>query len=139
MKRIILGLLALFLVSSVQANETLSQLITDARILVIDSTTTRQRFSDSQITEFINQGMRLAIGENHCLQQSFIFNLVPGTTYYNLPANYDAMFRVTIGGKWMHELTPAALDGRSRGWEQSSGYPTYYFINFSSRSMVHFA
>src|SRR5258708_15475060 len=49
------------------------------------------------------------------------------------------MFRVTIGGKWMQELTPAALDGRSRGWEQSSGYPTYYFINFSSRSMVGFA
>ena len=126
--------------SQLNASETLSALITDARVLTLDAaSSTRQRFTDTQITELLNQGMRNLIASNHCLQQSLTFNLVPGTTYYPLPANYDAMLRVTVGAKWLLEMTPAALDGRSRSWETSSGYPTYYFINFSSRSLIGFA
>lgn len=49
------------------------------------------------------------------------------------------MERVTIGYKYIPEASPAALDGRSRGWEQASGYPTYYFVNFSSRGLLGFA
>lgn len=75
----------------------------------------------------------------HCLQQNITFSLTPGVTYYALPANYQNVTRVTIGSKWMQEMSPAALDGRSRGWEQAGGYPTYYFINFSSRGLIGFA
>lgn len=139
-KRLSLGLLALFLFLPAHATENLSNLISEARLLVLDSTSTsRQRFSDSQITELLNQAQRVAVSRDHCIQSSFVFQLVPGTTYYALPSNYDAMLRVTVGSKWLQEMTPAGLDGRSRGWEASSGYPTYYFINFSSRSLVGFA
>lgn len=79
------------------------------------------------------------ISQDHCLQQSLVFQLVPGTTYYSLPTNYLAIQRVTIGSKWLSQMSEAALDGRSRGWEASSGYPTYYFVSISSRGLVGFA
>ncbi len=49
------------------------------------------------------------------------------------------MERLTIGAKYIQEMSPGALDGRSRAWEAASGYPTYYFINWSSPTMVGFA
>lgn len=119
---------------------TLSQLIAEARTLALDgSSSTRQRFSDSQVTEFLNEGQREALTQTRCLRQSLIFQLVPGTTYYALPSNYLTMERLTIGQKYIQEMSPAALDGRSRAWEAASGYPTYYFVNFSSPSYVGFA
>lgn len=122
------------------ASETLSQLESDARLLVLDSTiTTRQRFSTAQVDELINQGMRNAIMSDSCLAQNIVFQLTPGTTYYALPNNYESITRVTIGQKYIPQQSPAALDGKSRGWEAASGYPTYYFVNFTSRSLVGFA
>jgi hypothetical protein len=122
------------------AAETLSQLITDSRVLALDAaSTTRQRFSDAQITEFLNQGQREALTATRCLRQSQVYQLVPGTTYYALPSNYLTMERLTIGYKYLQEMSPAALDGRSRAWEAASGYPTYYFINWSSPTLVGFA
>lgn len=120
---------------------TLSNLITNARVLTRDaSSSTRQRFTDSQITEFLNQGQRQAISATNCIMASTSFQLSPGTTYYPLPSNFNSIARVTRNKYGaMLELSPAALDARSRGWETASGSPTYYFVNFSSRGLVGFA
>lgn len=119
---------------------TLAQLITSARTLALDAaSSSRQRFSDSQITQFINDGQSQAISQTRCLRNSVIFQLQTGSTYYAMPSGYLTINRVTIGSKWIQEMSPAALDGRSRGWEASSGYPTYYFVNFSSRNYIGFA
>lgn len=133
-------LLLLFLVAPAKASETLSALEADARLLVLDSTTTtRQRFSSAQVDNFINQGMRSAIMSDNCLQNSLSFQLIPGTTYYALPSNYENILRVTVGYKYIPQQSVAALDGKSRGWEVASGYPTYYYIDYSSRSLLGFA
>lgn len=122
------------------ATETLTQLIAEARVLALDgSSATRQQFSDAQITQFLNEGQRESLTQTRCLRQSQVYTLVPGTTYYALPSNYLTMERLTIGFKYLQEMSPAALDGRSRAWEAASGYPTYYFINWSSPTMVGFA
>lgn len=140
MKKYLSAILLLFVCVPSYCSETLSNLITDARVLSSDaSSSTRQRFSDSQVTEFINIGQREMLASNHCLQQNSVFSLLPGTTYYSLPQNYITITRVTIGSKYIPEQSPAALDGKSRGWEVASGYPTYYFVNFSSRGLVGFA
>lgn len=134
-------LLAGFLLLSPHAFAlTLSQLISDSRTLALDgASATRQRFSDSQITVFLNEAQQDAITQTRCIRQDQVFQLVPGTTYYPLPVNYLSMERLTIGYKYIQEMTPAALDGRSRAWENASGYPTYYFINWSSPTLVGFA
>lgn len=140
MRRALVGLLlGIGFYHSAQAL-TLQQLISNSRTLALDgSSSTRQRFTDSQITEFLNEGQREALTATRCLRQSMVFQLIPGTTYYSLPSNYLTMERLTIGSKYLQEMSPAALDGRSRAWENASGYPTYYFINFSSPALVGFA
>ena len=136
-------ILMLVMLSQIAINAhalTLSQLIAETRTLIFDgSSASRQRFTDSQIADILNQAQREAIAQTRCLRQSMTFSLVPGTTYYPLPSNYLAMERLTIGFKYLQEMSPAALDGRSRSWEAASGYPTYYFVNFSSPGMVGFA
>lgn len=120
--------------------ENLTALIAEARLLALDATSaTRQRFTDAQVTEFLNEGQREALTQTRCLRQSQSFQLVPGTTYYAIPSNYLTMERLTIGFKYLQEMSPAALDGRSRAWEAASGYPTYYYINWSSPTVVGFA
>ncbi len=134
-------LTALLLCAGNARAENLSSLITDARVLARDaSSSTRQRFTDAQITELLNQGQREAIAGTHCIVLSTQFQLSPGTTYYPLPSNFTSVTRVTRSKYGaMTEKSPAALDGQSRGWELAGGTPTYYFLNFSSRGLVGFA
>ncbi len=137
---VLLVVLALAATPRPVAAENLTALIAEARMLALDgSSSTRQRFTDAQITSFLNEAQREALTQTRCLRQSMIFKLVPGTTYYPLPSNYLTMERLTIGFKYIQEMSPAALDGRSRAWEAASGYPTYYFINWSSPTLVGFA
>lgn len=141
LKRSVLALLVLVALShTARSAETLSQLISDARVLALDNgPSVRQRFTDAQVTEWLNQAQREESAMTRCLRQALVFQLQPGVTYYALPSNYLTMERVTVGSKYIPEMSPAALDGRSRGWEYASGYPTYFFINFSNRGMVGFA
>lgn len=140
MRRLLLLVVLLGLTSQARAAETLSQLITDVRVLTLDaSSSSRQKFTDAQITNLLNQAQHEMAAADGCMAQSLQFNLVPGSTYYPLPANFTVIDRVTIGNKWLQEMSMAALDGRSRGWESSSGYPTYYFMDISSRGVMGFA
>jgi hypothetical protein len=140
MKKSIISISLFFISVSSLAQVTLSGLETEARTLALDgSSAARQRFTNSQIDTWLNEGQREAIIQTRCLRQSLIFNLVPGTTFYSLPSNYLAMERVTVGSKYIQELSPGGLDGRSRGWESASGYPTYYWVNFSSPTLLGFA
>lgn len=137
--KLFLLLLAVGMATAARA-ETLSQLIADVRVLTLDAAaSSRQHLSDSQLTTLLNQAQHEILAGNYCLQQTTVFQLVPGTTYYPLPTNYTSIERVTIGFKSIPQFTPAALDGQSLGWEQASGYPNRYFINFSSRGLVGFA
>lgn len=130
----------LFLAVPVRAQQALSTLISTSRTLALDQQPNgRQRFSDSQYTTWLNDAQRQAVATTHCLRQSLNFTLLPGTTYYSLPANYLAMERATIGQKYIQQMSQNALDGRSRGWEAASGYPTYYFNPVSSPTLVGFA
>ena len=133
-------ILALLALAPCRAAENLTALIADVRNLTLDgASATRQHFSDSQITVFLNQGQAEVLAGNYCTRQSFKFQLVAGTTYCPMPANYTVIERVTIGNKKIPQMTPAALDGQSIGWEVASGYPNRWFINFSSRGLVGFA
>lgn len=136
-----LGLVSfLLLIPLASFGLTLSQLITNTRILIQDaSSNTRQRFPDSTYTQVLNEAQQSAIEQTRCLRQSTNFTLAQGTTYYSLPSNFLTIERVTVGSKYLQEMTPAALDGRSRGWEYASGYPTYYFLNFSTPTSIGFA
>jgi len=119
---------------------TATQLQGDARLLARDAgSSSRTRFSDSEVLNFLNEGQREVIARTKCIERSYTFQLVTGTTYYSQPSDFLTVRRVTRGNLVLSELTPAALDGRSRGWETATGKPTYYFTNFSSRGLVGFS
>lgn len=140
MKKIILALLLLLPIGHAHSQQTLSDLITQARTLALDSASNPSlRFTDAQITAFINQAQRNLVTQGHCIWQNTIFELELGTTYYSLPSNFVTIERVTVGRKNIPQMTSAALDARSRGWEVASGYPVYYFVNFSSRGLIGFS
>lgn len=140
MRFVLLLCVAISLCSPSSAAETLSTLISEVRVLTLDAaSSTRQHLTDANITTFLNQAQREVMAGSYCLQQSLVFQLVPGTTYYALPSNYNVIERVTIGSKSIPQMTPAALDSQSLGWEQASGYPNRYFVNFSSRGLIGFA
>jgi hypothetical protein len=141
MGRLRLAAVALALIAApCHAAENLSQLIQDVRTLTLDTAVTgNPHFSNSQITTLLNQAQREILAGNHCIQQSLVFSLTLGATYYPLPSNFLVVERVLIGSKMIPQYTPAALDSQSLGWEISTGYPNRYFINFSSRGLVGFA
>lgn len=117
----------------------LSSLRSDARLLAKDTGSARQRFTNAQIDDWINEGARAMMARAWCLQSSREFELVAGTTYYSLPSDFLAVRRLTRENLQLQEATPEALDSRSRGWEAATGIPTYYFINLSSPNVIGFA
>ena len=117
----------------------LSSLRDDARLLARDTGTSRQRFTDAQITQLLNEGQQQAIARTWCVQSSHTFTLVSGTTYYALPSDFLAVRRVRRDDLMIEEKSPAALDSRTRGWETSTGVPTVYFLNYSTRGVIGFA
>lgn len=118
---------------------TLGEIRTDVRSLITDGQGTRQRFSDSELNNWINEGQRVTDAATLCTYKKLTFDLQIGVTYYNLPSDFLDIIRVTRTFLSLQELTPAGLDGRSAEWENQSGLPTYYFINFSSRTRIGFA
>lgn len=118
---------------------TSSGIRSDVRSLITDGSGTRQRFSEVELNNWINEGQRLADVKTLCIYQAYSFSLSTGTTYYSLPTDFLQIRRVTRDFLALQELTPAGLDGRSAEWENQSGLPTYYFLNFSSRTKIGFA
>lgn len=118
---------------------TLSEIRTEARRWADDSLTTRQRFSDSQINSWINEGQKLIDMRTLCMYDSYSFDLVTGTTYYDLPSNFLMVKRVRVTDIDIHEASPAMLDNKKGiDWEEQEGVPQYYFINFASRTKIGF-
>lgn len=131
----LLGLLAVL--SPTAGALTLSELRTNARVLVQDNgtATSRLRFSDSQIETLLNECQREAVGTVYPMMASYQFELVAQTTYYSLPDNFLAVRRLTWKGRVLQEKSPVNLD-QTKEWESISGSPLNYFVSFASRTKV---
>ena len=121
--------LALLFSSSVSFALTLSELRTNSRLLIKDTSAIRQRFSDTQINNFVNEAQRDAINNTWCISKSAEIPLVIGTTYYTIPTDSIAIQRVTFQRRNMPETTLIKLDGdfNNAAWENSIGTPVSYF------------
>lgn len=134
-----LWLAALCLAPAQAEARTLSQLRGDVRLLVRDTGSSRNRFSNAQIDALLNEAQRIAASRSYCVHKSTTFYLLTGTTYYATKSDFLAVRRLTRDWQELKEMTPAALDGRTRTWGEVSGLPVYYFVNFASRSQVGFS
>lgn len=110
---------------------TLSEIRTQIRIRTNDTSTTRQRYSDTQLNNLVNETHRDVVNFTWIIRKSDDFELVSGTTYYSLPTDIIHIDRVTWRRRNLPETTFTELDSKSQfgDWAISAGPPQSYFQN----------
>lgn len=117
---------------------TLLELRTNVRLLIKDASTSRQRYTDTQVNNFINEGQRDVINNTWVITKSTNITLVTGTTYYTLPTDTLAIQRVTKDRRNLPETSLIKLDGDSSNgtWENSVGVANSYFQDPSQTDKI---
>lgn len=116
---------------------TLSTARSDCRVLIQDTGSTRNRFSDAQLLRFLNEGQKDMVQYAKPIRKSTQFELVSGTTYYSAPTDFLVPIRVTRSYQLLSEQSVQALD-KQISWQTVGGLPISYFVNHSSRSLIGF-
>lgn len=114
---------------------TLSDLLTRTRIYLRDTAASsiRQRFSDTQLTLFLNDSQKEANLRAFTVVSSTRFSLTPGTTEYSLPDNNIVVLRVTLSHNPIPERTFSFLDDSNLSWvTDAAGTPKEYYVRTSS-------
>lgn len=128
-----LSFLLLFPLASASAL-TLSQIRTELRVRIRDTSTTRQRYSDSQLLNLINEAQRDVVNETWAVEKTTTdFSLSVNTTYYAFPTDMIAPFNLTSNGMALPETSLIQLDSLNQGnaWIHQTGVPQYYFVDRS--------
>lgn len=131
----------LFFFISVNASAlTLSEIRTNARLLIKDSSSSRQRYTDAQLNKFINEGQKDVINNTWVITKSTTITLLNGTTYYSIPSDTLSVYRVTRERKNLPETSLQKLDGDSSNgsWASSGGTPISYFQDPSQTNKIGF-
>ena len=120
---------------------TLSELRTDIRLRIKDTSSTRQRFSDTHLLTIINQGQRDVINTTWAISKSTTITLVAGTQYYTLPTDILQIQRVTNEYANLPEVTlqQQDTDNANTDWESDSDTPIYFFQNKARTTEVGIA
>lgn len=134
---IVLAVFASFLLACAQVHAlNLSEIRNQIRIAVRDnpSDTSRYRYSDSTLLNWINEGQRECVNATWLAEKSTSYVLTAQTSYYNLPTNFLAMtqayFRETSNQIIeLEEYSQKALYDTQPDWEKQAGSPAYYWVS----------
>lgn len=107
--------------------------MTDVRVRIKDTSTTRQRFTDSQIQEFFAEGQRDIVNKTWCVYNSTTFVSLQNTTYYALPSDAIIPYRVTYGQIVLPESSLFQIDSLNNdvNWGTQGGLPQMYWTEYS--------
>lgn len=113
---------------------TLSELLTQTRVFLRDtaSDSARQRFSDTQLTSFLNNGQKEVNLKVWAVINSSAIKLSAGTTEYSLPTDHIAVLRITANHSPLVERDFKFFDDASTSWISDSGTPTEYYVRVDS-------
>lgn len=109
----------------------LSEVIQNCRIDLRDTTADSnfQRFSDTQLTAFINEGQRDVVNRTWLIQSTYSFGLSSGTRFYPLPADFLIPMRVMLNNQRLQATAYNALDQNFTDWTKITSTSTAYFID----------
>jgi len=129
MKKLLLSLLLIAGFTFPVSALTLAEIRTEIRVRIKDNNTTRQRYTDAQLLELINEAQRDAVNKTWVLNKSTDIPLVIGTTYYTVPTDNISLQRVTINNRRIPETSLIKLDSDSgsSAWANTYGLPQQYF------------
>jgi len=117
---------------------TLTQIRTEIRLRIKDSSTLRQRYTDTQINNIINQEQRDIVNISWIIKKSTTIPLAVGSTYYTLPTDTIAIHRIMLDNANLPETTLQELDSRFNftAWPLSYGKPDHYFQDPSRSTQI---
>lgn len=138
MKRRVACFLAVLFISGISYALTLSDIETQVRRNIRDTDSSIQRYSDTILDAVINEAQDVVVNETWCLRLSTAITLVAGTTYYNLPDDFIAVYQVNFldnSNQWgeMEQISEKVLYDTNPDFEHGgANAPTEYFIRYST-------
>jgi hypothetical protein len=119
---------------------TLSELRTQIRIRILDTNSSRQRYTDAQLNALINETHRDVTNFSWVVRKSDDFELSAGTTFYSVQADLLHIDRVTWRRRNIPEATFTSLDSAAEfgDWGLAAGPPQSYFQDPSQPDMIGF-
>lgn len=139
--RFLAGILGLVWLSATSAHAlTAANIIDRSRTYMRDvsNDSARQRYSDQQLLDFINDGQREANGFAWLMKSSITFQLQGGTTEYSLPSDFMATWRVELQLRRLEQTSMNQEDANSIGWRSSRGPPQRYYLYTSTSPWIGF-
>lgn len=117
-----------------------AEVISRARTYLRDTSSdaSRQRFSDSDLLGFLNDGQREANSYAWLMKSSYTFTLSGGTTEYAMPSDFMATWRVEYARKKLDQTSINELDALSIGWKSASGTPQRYYLYTATTTLMGF-
>lgn len=117
-----------------------AEVISRARTYLRDTSSdaSRQRFSDSDLLGFLNDGQREANSYAWLMKSSYTFTLSGGTTEYAMPSDFMATWRVEYSRKKLDQTSINELDAMSITWKSASGTPQRYYLYTATTTLMGF-
>lgn len=111
-----------------------------------DTSTTRQRWSDTQLTNLINEAERDVENQTLIIQASTTVSLIVGTSYYVMPSDFLDYFRVVYVSSMaasnstvLQETSLYQLDSLNQNinWKTITGIPINYYQDPASPGSMY--
>ena len=109
------------------------------RIKDVGVSGSRQRFTDAQLNDLINQTHRDVVNFTWVIKKSTDIESSVDTQSYALPTDYITSDRVQFRQKNIDETTTEALDGKfnNGSWRTSTGYPKNYYYEETDPGYIY--
>lgn len=139
MKRILLIVSFLFAFSVYGNTATLSQIRTEIRRNLRDTDSSRQRYTDAVLLDFINEAQREVVNATWLGEKTSSYILSPLTTFYSLPTDLIVITNVDFKDRGnttlpLQEMTLRGLNARNPDWRRTQGTPLEYYVDKATTS-----
>lgn len=116
---------------------TLAQIRTEIRRNVHDTDSTRQRYSDSVLLDYVNEAQKEVVNVTLLTQKTTSYVLLPLTTYYALPTDFLSSNHVDFKNNSgltmpMDQVTIKGLANKNPDWKKVNGIPAQYLVDNST-------
>ena len=137
--RILAVALALSAPSSPGWGLQLSDIETDCRIALRDTAadTNFQRFSNSQLASFINDGQAQINNTVEPLVGVYAFDLSAGIAEYALPSDFKSVYRLSLANQRVQAVNYNGLDANYTNWTIAVSTPMNYYIDAYDNAQVY--
>ena len=119
--------------------QTLSQIRTEVRRNLRDTDSTRQRYTDALLLDFINEAQREIVNATWLGEKTSSYILTPLTTFYSLPTDLIVITNVDFKDKQnttlpLTEMTLKGLNSENPDWRRTVGTPLDYYVDKATTS-----